>query len=153
MNSKDKCKVLKGIRKKIGDSIGVDLHQQECTFEGECTGTCSKCKHEENVLNKALYQKLGALTLGTVMGLSLTGCTLNPNEYDGIAGVLNPPLEIFIPDNDLSGDVVYIGDRDEFDNDDIQDDCNLNDCDDIDELQTVENKVDISAGVLSYYEE
>ena len=54
MNHKDKCKALKNLRKKIADEIGVDLHQTECTYQGECSGTCPKCANEEKTLNKAL---------------------------------------------------------------------------------------------------
>ena len=47
---KQKCDKLKQVRKDIADKIGVDLHQKECTFSGDCTGTCPKCKQEEEIL-------------------------------------------------------------------------------------------------------
>ncbi|MCM1494389.1 MAG: hypothetical protein NC089_01155 [Bacteroides sp.] len=73
--SKEKCKVLKKIRKKLADTLEIDLHQRECTYEGACSGTCPKCKQEEEQLNRALLAKtaLAAGTVATVAGL--TGCT------------------------------------------------------------------------------
>ena len=41
---KVKCDLLKKLRKDLSDTLGIDLHQTECTFEGECTGTCPKCR-------------------------------------------------------------------------------------------------------------
>ena len=29
----------------------IDLKQEECTYKGECSGTCPKCKQEEEILN------------------------------------------------------------------------------------------------------
>ena len=54
MDGKQKCNVLKRVRKQMADKLGIDLHQKECTFEGECSGTCPKCAHEESGLNAAL---------------------------------------------------------------------------------------------------
>ncbi|MCQ2518958.1 MAG: hypothetical protein MJ107_00360 [Lachnospiraceae bacterium] len=65
---------MKSFRKFIADKIGVNLHQTECTYEGECQGTCPKCKKEEEVLNKALLTKgaVAAATLATTV--TLAGC-------------------------------------------------------------------------------
>lgn len=58
MNShKEKCDILKKIRKEQADLLGIDLNQKECTFEGECNGTCPVCQKEEQILNEALLVK------------------------------------------------------------------------------------------------
>ena len=54
MDSRKKCDALKSVRKVLADKLGIDLHQKECTYEGECVGTCPKCKQEEEILNSAL---------------------------------------------------------------------------------------------------
>ena len=56
MNGRDKCELLNGIRQKIALKNNIELNIEECTFEGDCTGTCPKCEREleylENELNK-----------------------------------------------------------------------------------------------------
>ena len=71
---KEKCKKLKKIRKSMADKLGVDLHQRECTFEGKCSGTCPKCRQEEEIINRAILQKVAIVSVGTTMGIGLVGC-------------------------------------------------------------------------------
>ena len=56
MNGKDKCELLNTIRQKIALKNNIELNVEECTFEGDCSGTCPKCESEleylENELNK-----------------------------------------------------------------------------------------------------
>lgn len=52
--NKEKCNILKTIRKNIAKKIGIDLKQKECTFKGECTGTCPTCQMKEKILNEQL---------------------------------------------------------------------------------------------------
>ncbi len=69
---KEKCNRLKKIRKELADGLGIDLNQRECTFEGECRGTCPRCRQEEEKLNRALLGRAAALAVST--GLLMTGC-------------------------------------------------------------------------------
>lgn len=71
---KEKCKKLKEIRKNVADSIGVDLHQTECTYEGVCKGTCPKCAQEERQLNQALLGRAALVTGVAAMSIGLAGC-------------------------------------------------------------------------------
>lgn len=81
--NKAKCERLKQIRKQLADRIGVDLHQSECTYRGECKGTCPKCAHEEKQLNQALAAK-GMLVAGlATLSLGLAGCG---NQYGDLEG-------------------------------------------------------------------
>ena len=74
MDNKEKCKILKEIRKDTAENIGVELNQTECTYKGECSGTCPKCRQEEEKLNKALLGgKVAAVALAS--SLALAGCT------------------------------------------------------------------------------
>ena len=54
---KEKCNFLKKIRKDIAKKLGIDLKQKECTFDGECSGTCPACQMEEKILNEQLLKK------------------------------------------------------------------------------------------------
>lgn len=74
MNHKEKCKKMKALRKQIADNIGIDLHQTECTYKGECKGTCPRCAQEERTLNKALLSGSVALAGLAVSAITLTGC-------------------------------------------------------------------------------
>lgn len=77
MNGKDKCSYLKAIRREIAAANGIDLEIPECTFEGECSGTCPRCEGEVRQLEKAIAQrrKLSqkVAILGVAVGLSLAG--------------------------------------------------------------------------------
>lgn len=117
MTGRQECIVLKGIRKQIAEKLGVDLHQKECTFEGECKGTCLKCEQEEKVLNAALLKKGAALAGAAALSLSLAACTpVGDAPSDGNNGK-QPPSGVSDPadpdDGDrpvLMGDVVELPD-------------------------------------------
>lgn len=84
---KEKCKRLKAIRKKLADGLGIDLKQRECTFEGECRGTCPKCRQEEEALNRALLGKAAAVAVSA--GILLTGCQGEPEHTGNSSGRSN----------------------------------------------------------------
>ena len=74
------CEVLKEIRKQIADQNGIDYQTRECTFEGECRGTCPVCESEIHYLESEIVKKkylgkavvLAGLSVGLISGL--TGC-------------------------------------------------------------------------------
>lgn len=80
---KAKCDRLKKIRKAVADKLNIDLHQQECTFEGNCRGTCPKCKQEEELLNRELLKRAAGAGIGALAGLSLAGCAPIGNTTEG----------------------------------------------------------------------
>ena len=83
MTNKEKCSELKKVRKTLADKLGINLNQRECTYEGECSGTCPKCKQEESILNSALLKKGAVILSATVLTAGLASCTLiNTNEPD-----------------------------------------------------------------------
>ena len=89
-----KCDRLKKIRKALADRLHVDLHQTECTFAGNCRGTCPKCKQEEEILNRELLKRAAGLGVGTLAGFSLAGCS--PSDIGLVnetTGALPPPIE------------------------------------------------------------
>ncbi len=99
---KEKCEHLKQIRKNVADSLGVDLKQRECTFEGECKGTCPKCEQEENILKKAL---LKGSAVAAAAAITLTGCGAGEFNYERIDG----EMSVEEPDRielDLEGDLA-----------------------------------------------
>lgn len=71
MTGKEKCKLLKQIRKEIAESNGIVYLTSECTFEGECRGTCPKCDAEIRYLDNELQSKADRGEKITLAGLSL----------------------------------------------------------------------------------
>ena len=77
MIGKSICKYLKSVRRAVAEANGIDLEIPECTFEGECSGTCPRCEAEVQMLEKALSarkrmaQKVAVV--GVAAGLSFLG--------------------------------------------------------------------------------
>lgn len=60
MKGRDKCELLNEIRQKIADANDIGFTIYECTFEGDCTGTCPKCESEREYLEQELERKQNA---------------------------------------------------------------------------------------------
>ncbi|MCQ2303421.1 MAG: hypothetical protein MJZ97_00300 [Bacteroidales bacterium] len=58
---KQTCKILKEIRKQIAAENDIELVVSECTYQGDCLGTCPKCEAEVRYLERELEkrQRLG----------------------------------------------------------------------------------------------
>ena len=57
MNGKDKCNLLREIRKLIATQYGLTYQPAECRHEGECACTCPKCDTELQDLQRQLKEK------------------------------------------------------------------------------------------------
>ncbi len=75
MLGKEKCKYLREIRKKIALENDIRLVTDECTFKGECKGTCPKCEAEVRYLENELERRKKIGKFVTIAGLSLAGLT------------------------------------------------------------------------------
>ena len=51
------CKQLKEVRKRIAEENDIPLKIEECTFKGECRGTCPRCEAEVRYLENALADR------------------------------------------------------------------------------------------------
>ena len=99
---KQTCKILKEIRKQIAEENDINLVIEECTYKGDCLGTCPRCEAEVRYLERELEkrQRLGkvAMIAGVSLGtmLSATSCdstepmTREPLAGDVIAEVVDP---------------------------------------------------------------
>lgn len=56
-NAKDKCEILKEIRKYVAEKYGLDNEPTECNHKGDCKGTCPKCEAELANLQVQLQAK------------------------------------------------------------------------------------------------
>lgn len=75
---KNKCAYLKEIRKRIATENGIPLEQRECTFKGECSGTCPFCEAEMRYIEKELHKRRTLGKAVTVAGIALSSVMLFP---------------------------------------------------------------------------
>ncbi len=96
-HGKNICKQLKEVRKRIAEENNIPLEIEECTFKGECRGTCPRCEAEVRYLENALANRLKLGKVATVAGLAL-GLAGPVAAQDTIATVnTNNPKVIEIP--------------------------------------------------------
>ena len=82
MNGKDKCRILKEIRRQIAEHNDIEWVVSECSHKGNCKGTCPKCESEVRQLERelSLRRKIGKAVAVTGVSAAcvagLTGCSL-----------------------------------------------------------------------------
>lgn len=80
MTGKDKCRMLREIRRRIAEENDIELITRDCTYQGACRGTCPKCEAELRLLEQKLEHRrslglrvsVAALAVG--MTVSMAGC-------------------------------------------------------------------------------
>ena len=79
---KQTCKILKEIRKQIAEENDIELVISECTYQGDCLGTCPKCEAEVRYLERELEkrQRMGkaAIFAGMTIGTAITAAGCGP---------------------------------------------------------------------------
>ena len=68
---KQTCKILKEIRKQIAEENDIELVISECTYQGDCLGTCPKCEAEVRYLEHELENRQRMGKAAVVAGLSV----------------------------------------------------------------------------------
>ena len=76
MRGKNKCKILKEIRQKIADENDIPYVTRECSYQGECSGTCPKCEAELRYLEQELEKRR---SMGKVVAVAAIAATLTLN--------------------------------------------------------------------------
>ena len=92
MKGKQICSYLKSVRREVAAANGIDLEIPDCTFDGECPGTCPRCEAEVRQLEQALSQRQRlspkVAIVGVAMGLALSGMSAasaqNVNPSDSV---------------------------------------------------------------------
>ena len=95
---KQTCKILKEIRKQIAAENDIKLVIEECTYQGDCLGTCPKCEAEVRYLERELEkrQRMGKAAVFAGMSLGTLFAAMSCNN-----GAHSPePLakEPYVPD-------------------------------------------------------
>lgn len=103
MTGKEKCKVLKTIRKDIAKANDIKLDIPECTHKGECRGTCPRCEAEVKALEGALASRRKRGLKIAVAGISAGLIALNTTSCDILDEISNR-----INGEELMGDMPYI---------------------------------------------
>lgn len=104
MNGKNRCRILKDIRKKIAEENGIEYVTTECKYKGDCLGTCPKCESEvrfiENELNKkrSLGQRVAIAGIAAGITVSAVGCTPDTLSKLGIGDTAG--------EEELQGDIM-----------------------------------------------
>lgn len=88
MKGKERCKILREIRQKIATDNNISLITNECSYKGECKGTCPKCEAEVRYLERELEKKrrmgqfitIAGLAVGSALGLA--SCDDSATEGD-----------------------------------------------------------------------
>ena len=89
MTGKDKCKMLREIRRRIAEENDIELITKDCTYQGACRGTCPKCEAELRYLEQKLERRrslglrvsVAALAVG--MTVSMAGCVPVGEQLEG----------------------------------------------------------------------
>ena len=68
---KQTCKILKEIRKQIAEENDINLIIEECTYQGDCLGTCPRCEAEVRYLERELEKRQRLGKAAVVAGLSV----------------------------------------------------------------------------------
>ena len=106
MTGKEKCKLLRTIRREIAETNGIAYFTSDCTFEGACTGTCPMCDAEIRYLDNEINKMVASGKKVSLAGLSLktyAAATSEPKNQD-----LN-----IVPDfPEVAGIMAYVGDED-----------------------------------------
>ena len=120
MRGKDKCRILKQIRKKIADENEIPYVVEECKHKGECKGTCPKCEADLKMLERelSLRHRIGKTVAiaGIAAGMMTmtTGCDIDDvtSALKQIVGIEshNPVMGEMLPPEtgviELDGDVA-----------------------------------------------
>lgn len=76
MNGKQKCDLLKSIRKEIAEKNNIVYLTSECNHEGNCMGTCPKCDAEIRYLDMEIKRKIQLGEEVFLSGITLDGINL-----------------------------------------------------------------------------
>lgn len=70
MLGKQKCRILREIRREIAKNNDIEYVTAECTFKGNCRGTCPKCESEVLYLERELEKRRNLGKTVTLAGIS-----------------------------------------------------------------------------------
>lgn len=121
MNGKNKCKILKDIRRQIAAQNDIEYVTSECKYQGECSGTCPKCEAEVRYLEEQLRKRrlagkaIAVAGIAAALVVTAAGCDLGATGGDPLPHTTQTTLEPLMgvpyirgtePTEPLMGDIV-----------------------------------------------
>ncbi|MBE6339384.1 MAG: TonB family protein [Bacteroidales bacterium] len=107
-HGKKTCDQLKAIRQQIADANEIDYKPHECTFEGECRGTCPACEGEMRYIERELQHRQSLGKKIAVVGIA-TGVSAVATVAQNVATTQNDSISV--EDIDVQGDLEYFDDE------------------------------------------
>ncbi len=101
MKGKNRCKILKDIRKRIAEENNIEYITTECKYKGDCLGTCPKCESEVRYLEAELEKRRRLGYKVTVAGLA-AGITLASAGCDMSDKTLAGDMELELVSSEIS---------------------------------------------------
>ena len=113
MTGKDKCKILKEIRRQIAEQNEIEWVVEECRHKGECKGTCPRCESEVRKLERELdiRRRIGktvaliGISTACLTGLVGCGSLSKTPPIDDLAGAIDV-IESTEPVEILDGEIA-----------------------------------------------
>lgn len=96
MLGKERCKALKEIRRKIAEENDIEFAVSECTYQGECKGTCPRCEEELRYLERELEKRKKIGKAAIIVGISI-------GAIGGLAAAAEPLYNMV---NDMMDDMM-----------------------------------------------
>ena len=95
-HGKKTCDQLKAIRQQIADANEIDYKPHECTFEGECRGTCPACEGEMRYIERELQrrQSLGKKIAVVGIATGLSAAIATTQQSCGVPNGDNRPINL-----------------------------------------------------------
>ena len=119
---KKKCEILKTVRCQVARKNGIPYTYTECTYQGECRGTCPKCEEELRYLTRELEKlkqsgKQVAVSgvAAAVIATTATGCSTDVLAELGLRDRQEELMGAMVAPEELDGDVAYTPDPEESD--------------------------------------
>ena len=106
MNGKEKCEILKSIRREIAKKNGITLEIPPCTHTGDCPGSCPRCESEVRYLEKALAERKKRGLKIALAGISAGLAALCATACEPIDTLLGRNVQGNMI-SELQGDVPY----------------------------------------------
>lgn len=113
MKGKEKCKILKDIRREIAAKNDINLVIEECTHKGECRGTCPRCEAEVRYLERELEKRERLGKRLAVVGVSATlmasAVACSPRDLENVfANVFGSGMDGGVPCGPVETELVGI---------------------------------------------
>ncbi len=109
MTGKDKCKMLREIRRQIAEENDINMVVEECKFQGDCKGTCPKCEAELRELERQVRNKkigIGVAIATGAIATTVSGAVVGANIVSNITS--HQTAGEMVTEEQIAGSMMYI---------------------------------------------